>query len=60
MSQVAVPVIPAASTPCAYDPREMCNSDADTAGVISAYDAALAEANRRLAWLASFFKELPD
>ena len=43
---VAAPAIPAATTPCAYDASKLCNTDAETAGVIGGYDAALAEANR--------------
>lgn len=45
---------------CAHDPAELCLTDSATAGVIVAYDEALAEANRRLRWLATFFAELPD
>jgi hypothetical protein len=55
MAPVAVPAIPPATTPCAFDPAQFCNSDEETAGVIAAYDAALAEANRKLAWLSAFF-----
>lgn len=53
--QVAAPAIPEATTPCHFDAGQLCNSDEETAGVIGSYDAALAEANRRLAWLRRFF-----
>lgn len=33
------------------------NSDAEVAGLISAYDRALREANARLAWLGVWIKE---
>lgn len=51
VQEVAAPVIPEATTPCTFDPAELCNTDGETAGAILAYDAALAEANRRIAWL---------
>lgn len=48
---VAAPAIPPAATPCAHDPAQLCNTDAETAGVIVAYDGNLGEANRRICWL---------
>jgi hypothetical protein len=57
--QVAAPAIPPATTPCAYDATQLCNTDAEEAGVIAAYDDALAAANRKLAWLRNFFGAVP-
>ena len=45
---VAIPLVPAGQAACAGQP---CLSDAQTAQLIADYDAALTEANRRLAWL---------
>lgn len=56
---VTAPIIPAASTPCSFDPKQLCNSDAELANVIAAYDDALATANRELAWLRNFFDAVP-
>lgn len=55
MEAVAPPRVPAASAPCGFDAGALCNSDAEAAALIAAYDEALAEANRRLAWIAGFF-----
>jgi hypothetical protein len=55
VARVAAPAIPPATTPCAFDAHQFCNTDAETAGVIAGYDAALGEANRRLCWLAVYF-----
>lgn len=60
VAAVAYPVIPEASTPCAFDPAAMCLADEQTATVIADYDAALAEANRRLQWLRNWLAGLPD
>lgn len=51
LNEVDPPAVPPATTPCAFDPAQLCNSDAETGAVIGGYDAALAEANRRLRWL---------
>lgn len=59
-AEIAVPAIPAATTPCAYDPAQLCNSDEETANVLVAYDEALAAANRKLRWLADFFSRFPE
>jgi hypothetical protein len=59
MAEVAAPTIPPAKTPCAYDATKLCNTDEETGQVIAAYDAALAEANRRLAWIRKFFSAVP-
>lgn len=56
---VPAPVIPPATTPCAYDPKQLCNTDVETAGVIADYDAALAKANAELEWLRTFFQAVP-
>jgi hypothetical protein len=40
-----------AATPCAHDATQLCNTDAETAGVIVAYDVALGAANRTICWL---------
>jgi hypothetical protein len=45
---VAAPVVPAGEALCDGQP---CLSDAETATLIADYDAALREANARLAWL---------
>ena len=55
---VAPPAIPEPATICAHDPARLCNSDAEAAGVLRGYDDALAEANRRLAWLRDWFAGL--
>lgn len=55
LAEVDAPTIPAATTPCAFDATQMCSSDAETGAVIGAYDAALAEANRRIRWLCRWF-----
>lgn len=56
--QVSPPGIPPASLPCEHDASARCNSDAEAAEVLAAYDAALAEANRRLKWLRQWFAGL--
>jgi hypothetical protein len=60
MAEVPAPVIPPPTTPCGFDVTMLCNSDAETAEVIAAYDAALAQANRELAWLRTFFGNVPN
>jgi hypothetical protein len=60
LAEVAPPAIPEPTVACAHDPAELCLTDRATAEVIVAYDEALAEANRRLRWLATFFAELPE
>ncbi len=54
-----MPLIPAPAVPCGVDGAALCYSDAQTAGVISDYDAALLEANRRLCYLQTWFLALP-
>jgi hypothetical protein len=58
--QVATPAIPAASTPCAYDAAAVCNTDQEVATVLKSYDAALAEANRRLGWLGQWITTINE
>jgi hypothetical protein len=58
-AEVTAPEIPPATVPCPSDPSQLCNTDEETGRVIGAYDAALAEANRRLAWLRNFFSAVP-
>jgi hypothetical protein len=60
LAGVEAPEIPEPTTPCPETPAELCNTDEETAGVIGAYDSALAEANRRLEWLRNFFARLPE
>lgn len=55
LQPVAYPAIPPATTPCAHDPARLCNSDAETADVITAYDAALTAANRAICYARSWF-----
>lgn len=55
MAPVEAPAIPPPTTPCAYDPAQKCNTDAELAGVILGYADALAAANRELEWLRTFF-----
>lgn len=58
-AEVAPPDIPPATVPCPSDPTQLCNTDEETGRLIGAYDAALAEANRRIAWLRNFFAAVP-
>jgi hypothetical protein len=59
MAAVPAPVIPPATTPCATDPKQLCNSDEEAARVLSAYDDALAKANAELEWIRNFFAAVP-
>lgn len=59
MAPVAAPAIPPATTPCAFDASKLCNTDEETAGVLAAYDDALAKANAELDWLRTFFAAVP-
>jgi hypothetical protein len=55
LNEVDAPAIPPATTPCSFDATQMCNSDAETATALGGYDAALAEANRRIRWMCRWF-----
>lgn len=56
LQPVAYPAIPEATTPCRHDPARLCNTDAETAGVLAGYDAALGEANLRLCYLRVYYR----
>lgn len=49
------PMIPVATTPCAFDQQQLCNTDEETGGVIKGLASSLAEANRKLCWLGVWF-----
>lgn len=59
LAVVAAPGIPAPSVPCSHNAAVLCNTDADNAAVLAGYDAALAEANRRICWLKAWFGYAP-